>query len=226
MLSSGQIPFSYGQEAGVTGNSGFDFSKLFGSNSQIGSGLIGILGGLFGNSGGPYSDAMNQYQQWIQQAQNAQNPFLQAGQGAIGNYQNWLSGMQDPSKFINNLTSQYKQSPWAQYQQQQAMRSAQNMGSASGLTGSSPLQLQAQQNASNISSGDMQNWLGNVLGINSQYGAGNQFLMNQGANAANALTNLYGNAGANMGNMAYNQSAAGNNDFWNILGGAASIFGL
>jgi hypothetical protein len=199
--------------------------NLGSAGGMLGGGLAGLLGGLFGNSGAPYGDAMKQYQQWIQKAQGAQNPFLQAGQGAIGNYQNWLQSMQNPSGFINNLMGQYQQSPWAKYQQDQSMRAANNIGSASGLTGSTPLQLQAQQNAQNISSGDMNQWLQNVLGINTQYGAGNQYLMGQGANAANSLTNLYGTAGANMGQMAYGQGAGQNQDFWNTIGGAGEALG-
>jgi hypothetical protein len=187
------------------------------------SGLAGLLGGLFGNSGEPFSDAAHQYQHWGNQAANVQNPFLNAGTGAIGNYQHWLQGMQDPTKFINNTMSHYQESPFAHFQQQQAMRAANNMGSASGLSGSTPLQMQAQQNASNISSGDMNNWLQNVLGINSQYGAGQNNLMQGGQNAANALTGLYGNMGANLGQMAYGQGAARNNDFMSMLTGGLQM---
>jgi hypothetical protein len=192
-------------------------------SSMFGSGMAGLLGGMFGNSGAPYGDAMQQYQRFAGKGAGALNPFLQAGTGAIGNYQNWLQGMQDPSHFINNLMGQYQESPWAKYQQQQAMRMANNMGSASGLTGSTPLQLQAQQNASNISSQDMNQWLQNVLGINTQYGQGQQNLMSGGQSAGNALSDLYQNMGANMGQMAYGQGAAQNNDFWNMLGGGAEM---
>lgn len=194
------------------------------------SGLGGLLGGMFGDQGSPYGAAMGPYQQYNQQAANGQNPFLQAGQGAVGNYQNWLQGMQNPSQFINGLMGQYQQSPWAKYQQQAATRGANNLGSASGLTGSTPLQLQAQQNAGNISSQDQQNWLQNVLGINNQYGMGQQNLMNSGQNAANALTGLYGNEAQGMGNLAYGQQQGNNQDFMNELGGglqlAGSFFGL
>jgi hypothetical protein len=190
---------------------------------QMMSGLGGILGGLFGNSGAPYDAAMNQYQQYGNRAQGAQNPFLQAGQGAIGNYQNWLQGQQNPSQFLNNLMGQYQESPWAKYQQQQAMRTANNMGSATGLTGSTPLQLQAQQNASNISSQDMNNWLQNVLGINTQYGQGQQNLMGGGQGAANALTSLYSDMGKKMGEAAYGQEAGNQNDMWNLIGGGLQL---
>jgi hypothetical protein len=192
-------------------------------SGQMMSGLGGLLGGLFGDSGAPYDAAMDQYQQWGNKAQNVQNPFLQAGQGGINNYQNWLQGQQNPSQFINNLMGQYQQSPWAKYQQQQAMRMANNMGSASGLTGSTPLQLQAQQNASNISSQDMNQWLQNVLGINTQYGQGQQNLVQGGQGAANALTNMYGDMGKNMGEAAYGKEAGNQNDMWNLIGGGLQL---
>ncbi len=187
------------------------------------SGLAGILGGLFGDSGAPYQAAMDQYQQYGNRAQGAQNPFLQAGTGAIGNYQNWLQNQQNPSQFLNNLMGQYQESPWAKYQQQQALRTANNMGSATGLTGSTPLQLQAQQNASNISSQDMNNWLQNVLGINTQYGQGQQNLIGGGQGAANALTSLYSDMGKNLGEAAYGQEAGKQNDMWNLIGGGLQL---
>lgn len=193
--------------------------------SMFGGGLAGMLGGMFGNSGGPYDDAMKQYQQWMSKAQGVQNPFLQAGTGAIGDYQKWLQGMQDPTKFMNNMMGQYQESPWAKFQQQQGMRAANNMGSATGMTGSTPLMQQAQQNAQNISSGDMNSWLQNVLGINSQYGQGEQSLMNMGQNSANALSGMYQNMGNNMGQAAYGRKAGQNQDFWNMLGGAGEMAG-
>ena len=210
-----------GQYATGAGSNGFNLN-----NFQAGqglSGIAGLLGGLFGDSGAPYDAAMDQYQQWGNKAQGTQNPFLQAGTGAIGNYQNWLQGQQNPAQFMNNLMGQYQQSPWARYQQQQAMRMANNMGSATGLTGSTPLQLQAQQNAANISSQDMNNWLQNVLGINTQYGQGQQNLMAGGQGAANALTSLYGDMGERMGAGAYGKEAGQQNDMWNALGGAAQL---
>jgi len=213
---SGQGGFGGGQGmmGGMQGGGGFS------------SGLAGLLGGMFGNSGAPYEDAMKQYQEWANKAQGVQNPFLNAGTGAIGNYQHWLQGMQDPTKFMNNMMGQYQESPWAKFQQQQGMRAANNVGSASGMTGSTPLMQQAQQNAQNISSGDMNNWLQNVLGVNTQYGQGQQNLMGMGQNAANALMGMYQNMGQQMGDAAYGQRAGQNQDFWNMISGGAKMFGF
>ena len=182
-----------------------------------------IIGGLFGDSGAPYEAAMDQYQDFMNRAEKVQNPFINAGTNAIPQFQEWLSGMKDPSAFINNLMGQYKESPYARYQQQQAMRAARNAGSASGLTGSTPLLQQMQQNAANISSQDMNSWLQNVLGINTQYGQGVSGLINTGQNSANALTNMYGDMGRAMAEAAYGREAGDQNDLWNVIGGAASL---
>jgi hypothetical protein len=194
----------------------------FGGGS--GSGLAGFLGGLFGHSDRPYKSAIDQYQKYGDKAANVQNPFLQAGQGAIPQFQQWLQGMQDPSGFINHLMGQYQESPFAKYQQQQGMRSGTNAASAGGLIGSTPFAQQMQQNAQNISSMDMNQWLQNVIGINSQYGAGQQNLMSGGQNSANELSNLYGNMGVGMGNLSYGQQMAKNQDRSNMFGGLFDMF--
>ena len=187
-------------------------------------GLGGILGGLFGNSGKPYDKAMEQYQEWANKAAGQQQPYAEAGRGAIGDYQEWLQGQKNPTEFINNLMGNYQESPYAHYMQQQGIRAGQNAASASGLMGSTPFAQQLQQNAQNISGQDMNQWLQNVLGINTQYGQGQQNLMTGGQNAANALTNMYNQMGERMGEAAYGKQAGRNQDFWNVLGGIGSMF--
>lgn len=194
-------------------------------SSMFGSGLGGFLGGLFGDSGKPYDAAMDQYQQWANKGQQTQQPYLDAGKGAIGDYQSWLKGQQDPSGFINNLMGQYQESPYAKYMQQQSMNAGQNAASASGLMGSTPLMQQLQQNAGNIASQDQNQWLQNVLGINTQYGQGQQNLMSGGQNSANSLTNMYNQMGQNMGQAAYGKEAGKKQDFWNTVGGGLGMIG-
>lgn len=187
------------------------------------SGLGGMLGGLFGNSGKPYDKAMEQYQKFMQMGQGVQQPYLDAGTGAIGDYQKWLQGQQDPSKFINGLMQNYQQSPYTSYLQQQAQNAGTNMGSASGLSGSSALAQQMQQNAGNIAQQGMDSWLQNVLGINTQYGQGQQNLMTGGQNAANSLMNMYNQMSQQMGDAAYGKEAGKQNDLWNTIGGGLGM---
>jgi len=211
---------------------GLGSQKNGGYGSPIGGGIMQFLGGLFGHSDDPYKEAQKAYQQYFNQATNAQQPYTEAGQNALGKYQNWLQGQQNPSDFINNLMNQYQESPWAKYSQQQSIRAGQNAASAGGLSngmggaglGSTPFAQQLQQNAQGISSQDMQNWLGNVLGINTNYGQGLQNLIGGGQNAANSLSNLYNTGGENMAGFAYGKQAGQNQDFSNILGGLGHLF--
>jgi hypothetical protein len=113
----------------------------------------------------------------------------------------------------------YSESPWAKYQQEQALRASGNMGSASGMGGSTPMAQFNQENARNISSQDMNQWLQNVLGINTQYGAGLGHQIGIGQGAANQLTGLYGDMGRNMAEAAYGARAGRNQDRNSIWGG-------
>ncbi len=198
------------------------------SNNQLGAmsmggGIGSILSGLFNDSSAPYQASMDQLQKYLDQAKQFQTPFYEAGTSAIPQYQKYLQGMENPSKFINDLMGQYHESPYANYLQQQSRRGAINQASASGLIGSTPLAQQMQQNASNISSGDMNNWLQNVLGINDRYGAGLNRLMGGGQSSANALTDLLSQYGKAMSESAYGRAAGENADTSNILGGLGSL---
>lgn len=190
-----------------------------GNYGGYGSPLGQMFGGLFGNSGDPYKKGWEAYQPWAQKGIDVQNPFYQAGTGAIPGYQDWLNGMKDPSAFYNNLMKNYQESPQAQYLQQQAMRGGMNAASASGMAGSTPFAQQMAQTSEGISQNDMNNWLNNVLGINSQYGQGLGKEVGWGQGAANQQTNLYNQMGQAAGGAAYGQQAGQNFDNSNIAGG-------
>lgn len=194
-------------------------------SSMFGSGLGGLLGGMFGNSGKPYDKAMEEYQKFMQMGQGVQQPYLDAGKGAIGDYQKWLQGQQDPAGFLNKMMGQYQQSPYNSYLQQQAQNAGINAGSANGTMGSSALAQQMQQNAGNIAQQGMDSWLQNALGINTQYGQGQQNLMQGGQNSANSLMNMYNQMSQQMGDAAYGKEAGKQNDWWNMLGGVGGIIG-
>ncbi len=191
----------------------------------LSAGLPGILQGFFGDSGAPYRQAADAYKPYLDQATSQQNPFYNAGTSALPQYQGWLDKMKDPSAFYNNLMGDYKQSPQAQYLQNQSTRAATNAASASGMTGSTPFMQQIQQNSSNIASGDMNNWLQQVLGINNQYGAGEHELVQGGQHAGDILSQLFSGAADYMGSARFGQEAGRQQDRNAMIGGIASMFG-
>ena len=192
-------------------------------SGMFGSGVFGALGGLFGNSGKPYDKAREEYEKYMQKGEGVQKPYQEAGVNALGKYQDWLNGQKDPTKFINDTMNGYQESPYAKYLQQQSMNAGTNAASASGLTGSTPFMQQLQQNATNIAGQDQNQWLQNVLGINTQYGQGQHNLVQGGQNSANKLTDMYNNMGTKMGENAYGKQAGKNQDFWNTIGGVAQM---
>lgn len=182
-------------------------------------GLSSFLGGVLNDPRKAYANAERAYDPWSERASNAFNPFVNAGEGAIGPYQNWLSQMSNPVNFLNNLSSQYQESPYAKYLQQQVQRAGTNAASASGLIGSTPFLQQSQENAENISSRDMQNWLSQVLGLNTQYGQGWGNLIGTGLQAAGGQSNVFGQRAADEAALAYGKEAAGQSRNSNIIGG-------
>jgi len=201
------------------------FNPLFATAQQGAQGLGSILSGLFGNSGAPYEAAGKAFLPYFQQSTGFQNPFYQAGAGAIPQYQNWLNTQANPSGFINHLMRQYQQSPYAKFLNEQGQRALTNQASAEGLIGSSPYQQAGIDYSQKIASQDMQNWLGNVLGINTQYGAGLGGLIGGGQGSANNLSNLYQDAARFMGGMSYGQEAGQLQDRNSIWSGIAKLFG-
>lgn len=207
--------------------SGNPLSSIGGNTpyGSIAAGIPGVLQGFFGDSGAPYKKAFEAFQPFYNQARGYQNPFYKAGTGAIPGYQNWVDRMSDPTQYINNLMNAYQESPWAKFQQQQAIRSGTNAASASGLIGSTPFAQQLEQNASNISSQDMNQWLQNVLGINTQYGQGLGNEVGFGAHAGDILSQLGLEGGEYAGGTAYGQEAGQQQDRNALLAGIAKMFG-
>jgi hypothetical protein len=187
------------------------------------SGLGQLFGGLFGNYANPYNKAQDAYQNESSKVPQYLNPFFKAGTDSIPDYQNYLKGMSDPSQFINHLMSGYQESPYAKYQQNQSMRAARNMGSASGLGGSTPLTQFAEQQAQGIASGDQQNYLNNVMGANQQYGQGLSGMMNMGYGAGSQLADWQKSQADQMANFAYNKAQAKQNQGSDIWGGLSNI---
>lgn len=195
------------------------------STGTLAASLPSFLQGFFGNSGRPYEKAGEEYQKYFNQAPTAQQPYQQAGQNAIPQFQQWLQGQKDPAGFINKLMGQYQQSPWAKFQTEQANRYNTNDASAKGLIGSTPYQQAGEQFAHDISSQDMQSWLQNVLGINTQYGQGQHQLMEGGQHASDILSQLFQNEAQTMGQSKYGEEAGKQSDQNSIWSGITKLFG-
>lgn len=176
-----------------------------------------LLQGFFGNSGDPSRNAGREYFNYYNKAIGRENPFFEAGAGAIPKYQDWLESQKDPSNFINEQMGKYSPSEWSKNLTKQATNAATNMASATGLSGSTPLAQQIAQNAGQIASADQNQWLQNVLGINTQYGAGEKGLIDTGQHSADIMSNLDTQQGGRAATTSYGQTLGQQNDRNEIL---------
>lgn len=213
-----------GAAGAATGGSGILDMFKNASQGSVG-GLFGILQHLFGNNKEPYTEGFNATKPYFENAKAGQNPFVKQGQEAGGNYNNWLGKMSNPQDFINNTMNNYQESPWAKYLQNASNRAGTNAASAEGTIGSTPFAQQQQQNAASISSGDMQNWLKNVLGVNTEYGGGLQNQVGQGQHASDILSQLFSNQGNLAGGAEYGKTAYNNQNDQALWANIAKMFG-
>jgi hypothetical protein len=188
-------------------------------------GLGSFLGGIFGDSGKPYDEAEKKYKEYEDKIGGINDTYINEGRAGVKNYREWLDKQKDPAKFINDMQDQYSESPYAHYLQQQSVRAGQNAASASGLSGSTPLMQQLQENAGAISSKDMNNWLQHVLGINTQYGEGENNVSNRGQHATDTMTNFYNNQADRVGEAEYGKNKSKNNDLWSTISGVGGMIG-
>ncbi len=170
--------------------------------------IFDTLSGMFGWSGRPYDKARDEYKKYMNKGLDEYAPYANAGRNALGNYQNFLNPMQDPNKYFNDIMSKYQESPYAHFQQNEAMNAGNNAASASGMLGSTAHSNANMAMSRNLSSQDMQQYLQNILGIGNTYMGGQQNLMNQGFNAAGARANMYQGGAQYMGDTKGSAAAA------------------
>lgn len=174
---------------------------------------------------------MHQRQQYLEAADHDMQPYAQAGQSGLNQYQNYLSHL--GSQLSNgNWMGGYQQSPYATFQTKEALKAANQAASASGLLGSGANQENNMKLAANISSHDMQNYFNNLFHEQGLYQSGLTNLANMGYGAANQMGNWnlatsqgIANDYANEGAALANKDKAQANMMNNILGSAGFILG-
>lgn len=197
-----------------------------GGQGSGGSGFATLLNNMFNDRRKPFAEAERAYGPNMDRAAQAYNPFYQAGTQAMGNYQQGLDKMKDPTAYLNNLMGNYKESDYAKYLQDQTSKAGMNAASASGLIDSTPFAQQMQQNAAGIASQDMDKWLRNALGINKDYLTGQSDIYGKGLTAAQGMSNVFGQRAQDEAGLAYGKEAAGQAGSGGIIGGLLKMFGF
>lgn len=173
----------------------------------------------------PYQDAQEQLQQYYNQAQGYQQPFMQQGQQQYGRLQDYMNQLQNPAQLQNQWAQGYETSPQAQMAQQMATQQGLNAASSMGLMGSSPALQAIQGGTTQIGLDERQKYLSDLM---QKYMAGaglSQGIYGQGANAAGQMGQNAMNMGQNMAEMKAGESGAKGGLFGNLLGMGGSILG-
>lgn len=156
--------------------------------SFSGGGLGGFFGNLFGGAqitaGKDVLGGLQSGLGSLQQFGGTLAPFQQAGVSALSEFQNAIQPqIKDPVGFINNIASQFQESPGAQFQTQQGIAAANQGGVTSGALGSGAQAKALAQFAQGITSQGQQQFLQNVLGQRQQGLQGLQGLIGTGLSA-------------------------------------------
>ncbi len=200
--------------------------------------MMGMGGGLGAAGAGAYNyfnqgpnpaDAANKKIGQIPGAtKQYYSPYMQAGQGALGDLQNQYKdllggGVQD------RLGAGYKESPGYQYALNQALGASNNASAAGGMLGTPQNAEQNMGVATGLASQDYNNYLKNQMGLYGMGLEGEQGLNNQGFQAnqdfANQLANVYGQQAAYGYQGQAGQNQAKSNAFGDIFSGLGMFGG-
>ena len=240
MASGFNIPSSVYDEFNAGGSpsdggSGFNWNNLGGG---LLSGIGGLVSGIFGQNSygdesGQIQNAEKQDQQYADQGLGYLQPYNQAGQQAMGNYQSRLDQMSNPTGFTNQIMNSYQTSPMAQYQMQTGQRASDNASAASGNLGTPAQQMSLDRYMQGVTSQDQQRYMGNVMGVNNNYLSGENNLMQTGYGAAGQMNQNRMQLGANLSYLLQSLGMSqgnGNNalggGIGDLIGGIASGFGF
>ena len=163
---------------------------------------------------------------YLDKASKLYDPYMQQGQQAGQQWGAQNAQMaQDPTAFLEQLMQNYQPSQGYQMKLDEGMRAAGNSAAAGGMRGTQTDIANSGRLAQSLMGDDMQQWLQNVLGIQGQGRAGQQYDYGQGYKAAGDLGNVYGSQGslAFQGQQSKNQNVQ--DLFKAIMGGAGKAAG-
>lgn len=198
----------------------------------MGDSIGNLFSGGQSNMYGDIAQGMQHAQDYMQKmygnSQQQINPFVQGGQGAMGDIQKYLQGI--PGQMNGNWLQNYQQSPYNKYLMDTGLTAANNAAAGAGVLGSGANQQENMQLANKIAGQGLQDWFGNNMALSNQYLQGQQGLYGGGLQGALGMGQLgadYGKSIADM--MAAGSQAQGMQGMANTQGdkGAiGSLFGL
>jgi hypothetical protein len=181
---------------------------------------------LIGGNKNPADKANKYINQIPGQTGQYLDPYNQAGQNQLsGLSEQYGKGMNNPGGLLNDIGSNYKQSPGFQFALQQALMGSNNAAAAGGMAGSPQHEQENMGVAQGLVSKDYNDWLQQATGLYGNALTGSQGMANQGQAAGTSQADMIAQALAQKAAYGYEGQASKNasSPWGNILGGAGTL---
>lgn len=204
--------------------SGYDWNMFGQGLGSAGSGLMGLFG--VGQGKSPSGEANKYLNQIPGQTGQFFNPYIDAGKSQLpGLQQQYGDIINNPGGKLNDIGSNFQQSPGFKFALEQALGAANRSAAAGGMAGSPASMQQNMGIATDLGNQDYYNWLNGATGLYGQGLQGSQGLAGMGAQSGNAQANMIAQMLAQQAQNAQAEQKAKNESqgsgWGNILGGIA-----
>lgn len=193
---------------------------------------MGFLDSLFGGGKNPADAAMPYIEQIPGKTKQYYEPFYEAGKNALPLLQDQYTNLlNNPGDKLNNIGTNYSQSPGLKFAIEQAMQGANHAAAAGGMAGSPAHEQQNIGLATNLANQDYYKWLDSATNLYSQGLHGQEGLVRGGQQAGSSMADMIAQAMAQQADLAFRgqqEKNSQNSSLWNGIGkiGGAGIGAL
>lgn len=186
-----------------------------------------MLSKLFGGGDNPVDSANPYLNQIPGVAHQGYDDYVNQGKDASGRTKSQYEDMMnDPTGFINRLMEGYKPSEGYQFQKDQLTKELGATAAAGGVAGTPIDQMNQGQGIQKLLSGDMQQFLQNVLGRYDKGLAGEEGVATRGYDASGKLTDALGGALNQQGGLAFQGKQQQNSNQNALFSALAKALGI
>jgi hypothetical protein len=174
------------------------------------------------------SDAAMRYIEKIPgQLHEIYDPYINRGNAQYEGLNKQYTAMgQDPTAFLNKMMEGYEPSKAYQLQKDEALRAAGNTAAAGGTRGTLQDITKATRLTDMLMGQDMQQWLGNVMGIQDRGLSGQQHFYDQGFDLSKTMGSDLANVLGTQGQLAFQGQANRNKSISDIIGALIGAGGM
>lgn len=172
---------------------------------------MGIFDFIFGDEGpgqNPSDAASRYFEQIPGMVKPYYDPYIEQGRQASGIANPIYQRMaEDPSQFLDALMRNYSPSEGFKFKEKNLIRNAQNTAAQGGYAGTPYAQMEQSEMVNGLLSGDMQQFLSNLMGVQGRGLEGQERRVGRGYDASSALSDALAGNMAQRGNLAYQGQA-------------------